>query len=251
MAAYDNHLKQIRLNGFLGLLERDGYVVFPGMVPAERVEPLAAAYDVAVASAPLEDVRVGRMTTRVNGVLSRVAELDGLLVNNTLLEAARRIIGGPFKLSSLHARTLRSGSSSEELHVDVQRESDAWPIASFILMVDAFRPDNGATRFVPSSQRSLSIPQEGAVENAAGADRSVLACGAAGSLLVFNGSTWHGHTANVSSEPRRSIQGAFVPRAAQAAIDWNTRLPSEMLNRMGPLARYVLALPGNDRDVVA
>jgi ectoine hydroxylase-related dioxygenase (phytanoyl-CoA dioxygenase family) len=128
------------------------------------------------------------------------------------------------------------------LHVDVRRESEAWPLVSFILMVDAFRPDNGATRFVPGSQRWLGIPNDGPLDFPAGSELPVLACGQAGSLLVFNGSTWHGHTANVSSEPRRSIQGAFIPRDGQAAVDWGMRLPPETLARMGSLARYVLAV---------
>jgi hypothetical protein len=93
-------------------LERDGFVVFPGAVLAEQLERLAAAYDVAVAFAPPEDVRVGRTTTRVDGVLTRGAEFDGVFVHPPLLEASCRIIGGPFKLSSLHARTLRPGASS-------------------------------------------------------------------------------------------------------------------------------------------
>jgi hypothetical protein len=52
------------------------------------------------------------------------------------------------------------------------------------------------------------------------AGEQVLACGPAGSLLIFDGSTWHGHSANVSGGSRRSVQGAFIPRARHAAVDW-------------------------------
>jgi len=180
------------------------------------------------------DVRVGRTTTRVDDFVSRGPEFDDLYVFPPLLEAAYRVIGGPFKLSALHARTLRPGAAAQELHVDVERESDAWPLAGFILMVDAFRSDNGATRFVPGSHRRAGTPTA--------ADSSVLACGPAGSLIVFNGSSWHGHSANTSAEPRRSIQGAFIPREAQAAVDWGSRVPPETLTRLGELARYILAV---------
>jgi ectoine hydroxylase-related dioxygenase (phytanoyl-CoA dioxygenase family) len=71
----------------------------------------------------------------------------------------------------------------------------------------------------------------------------VLACGAAGSLLVFNGSTWHGHTANASDQPRRSMQGAFIPRDGRAATDFAARMQPETRARLSPLARTVLALP--------
>jgi len=50
-------------------------------------------------------------------------------------------------------------------------------------MVDEFREENGATRFVPGSHHWLSVP-EGAMSDLR-ADRAgqVLACGPAGSLL--------------------------------------------------------------------
>jgi ectoine hydroxylase-related dioxygenase (phytanoyl-CoA dioxygenase family) len=74
-------------------------------------------------------------------------------------------------------------------------------------------------------------------------EAEVLACGAAGSLLVFNGSTWHGHTANTSNRPRRSIQGAFIPREGRAATDFAARMQPETRARLSALAHTVLALP--------
>lgn len=35
----------------------------------------------------------------------------------------------------------------------MRRDSADWPLVGFILMIDEFRPDNGATRFVPGSHR--------------------------------------------------------------------------------------------------
>ncbi len=70
----------------------------------------------------------------------------------------------------------------------------------------------------------------------------MLACGEAGSLLVFNGSAWHGHTANTSSGPRRSLQGAFIPREGRAGTDFAARMQPETRARLGPVAQYVLAL---------
>jgi ectoine hydroxylase-related dioxygenase (phytanoyl-CoA dioxygenase family) len=73
-------------------------------------------------------------------------------------------------------------------------------------------------------------------------DGQVLASGPAGSLIIFNGSAWHGHTANTSDEPRRSVQGAFIPRDGRAAVDFSGRMRSETRARLGPLAQYVLGL---------
>jgi ectoine hydroxylase-related dioxygenase (phytanoyl-CoA dioxygenase family) len=54
----------------------------------------------------------------------------------------------------------------------------------------------------------------------------VKACGAAGSLIVFDGSTWHGHGANATAGWRHSVQGAFIPRAAAPAVRLRA-LPAE------------------------
>ena len=38
------------------------------------------------------------------------------------------------------------------------------------------------------------------------------------------------------------IQGYFVRRDANSGMDWAARIPPETLARLGPLARYVLAI---------
>jgi ectoine hydroxylase-related dioxygenase (phytanoyl-CoA dioxygenase family) len=121
------------------------------------------------------------------------------------------VIGQPFKLSSMLARTLEPGAPAQQLHVDVKRDADGWPLIGFIVMVDDFHAENGATRFVPGSHLLPREPAEWA-EEATGPDEGQLpACGPAGSIIIFNGSVWHGHGANRSMKRRRSIQGGFCP----------------------------------------
>ena len=223
-------------------LQERGFAVIPGPVPPDRMERLTDAYTAAMASATGEDLRVGSTSTKLSDLVNRGAAFDDLYVFPPLLDACCRVIGGPFKLSSLHTRTLRPRTRAQELHVDVPRDSRDWPLLGFIVMVDEFRPDNGATRFVPGSHQWPRTPADGVFDERAPYDGEILACGRAGSLLVFNGSTWHGHTANTSSAPRRSIQGAFIPRAGGAAIDFAARMQPETHTRLSPLARQVLAL---------
>jgi hypothetical protein len=220
-----------------------GFVVLPGVVAGEGLERLTTAYDEAVALATGDDIKVGSTSTKVSDMVNRGVAFDSLYVCSPLLAACRQVIGGPFKLSSFQARTVRPGAHAQELHVDVPRNSADWPLLGFILMVDDFRSDNGTTRFVPGSHRWSSTPEDTMSDVRAAHDAEVLACGAAGSLLVFNGSAWHGHTANTSNGPRRSIQGAFIPREGRAATDFAARMQPETRARLNALARSVLALP--------
>ena len=223
-------------------LDDRGFVVLPDVVPLGQIEALAQAYDASVLEATGSGLRVGSTSNRLDDFVNRGLPFEALCLVPPLLEACCHVVGRPFKLSSFHARTVRAGSASQEMHVDVRRDTADWPLLGFIFMVDDFRPDNGATRFVPGSHRWTHTPPEATSDVPADHDGQLLACGGAGSLLVFNGSAWHGHTANRSDRPRRSLQGAFIPRDGHAGTDFAARMSPETYARLGPLGQWVLAL---------
>jgi ectoine hydroxylase-related dioxygenase (phytanoyl-CoA dioxygenase family) len=95
-------------------------------------------------------------------------------------------------------------------HQDVAPGADGYPLVGFIFMVDEFRFENGATRFIAGSQKG---PQPSA--DAVACD----ACGQAGSMLIFDGTAWHGHgetapTAHAAQFKVLSFPRAIQPRAA-------------------------------------
>jgi ectoine hydroxylase-related dioxygenase (phytanoyl-CoA dioxygenase family) len=126
--------------------------------------------------------------------------------------------------------------------VDYERDREGWTMIGFIFMIDEFRRDNGATRFLPGSHNWSTVPDESIHDPRADDENQIVACGPAGSLIVFNGSVWHGHTANSSDEPRRSIQGAYIRREAPSGENLAERMCPDTLARIGPLAKYVLAV---------
>jgi ectoine hydroxylase-related dioxygenase (phytanoyl-CoA dioxygenase family) len=177
-----------------------------------------------------------------HGFVNRGPEFNALYVYQPVLEACCRTIGQPFKLSSLLARTVRPRSQAQALHADYERDADGWPMVGFILMVDEFRGDNGATRFVPGSHEWAIVPDGLMNDPQADYEGQVVACGSAVSVIVYNGSVWHGHTANSSGEPCRSIQGAYIRREARSGGDLPARMRPATLARISPLAKYLLAV---------
>lgn len=141
----------------------------------------------------------------------------------------------------MHGRAVKANSTAQPLHVDFQRDADGWPMVGFIFMIDEFRSDNGATRFLPGSHTWQTAPKD-AMSDPAADHEQVLACGPAGSVIVYNGSIWHGHSPNRTSEPRRSIQGAYIRREARPAVNQAARIRQETLDRIGPLAKYLLVV---------
>ena len=225
----------------MAALQESGFVVLAGPYPVDQLGVVVDAYDMEVSAAVGDDIRTGSTSTRVVDFVNRGPVFDPLYVYPPLLDAAARISGPSFKLSSLNARTLRPGSAVLDIHVDVERDSTDWPLLGFILMIDAFTPDNGATRFIPGSHHWGDPPGDGRLQEYSA--QLVSACGPAGSLLMFNGSTWHGQGINSSNRSRRSLQGAFIPREGRAGTDFCRRMSSETRARLGAIARHVLGVP--------
>jgi hypothetical protein len=215
----------------LHALQVDGFIVLHGVVPQARLEKLTQRYDQAISGAAPDDIKVGSTTTRVGDFVNLNEEFDDIYLNPPLLQACCRIIGRPFKLNTMHARTLRPRSPAQRLHVDFSSDAQGWPMVGFIVMVDDFTPENGATCFIPVSQGLEAPPASFSL---------IPACGPAGSMIVYNGSVWHGHGPNHTDTRRRSIQGAYIRRTETPAENLPAHMRPETLARIGALAKYLL-----------
>src|SRR5947208_2486118 len=109
-----------------------GYAVIEGPVAHDRCGQLAAAYDAAVLAAHPDDVSVSS-STRVHDFVNRGQSFDELYIYGPLLAACCYIIGRPFKLSTMLARTLEPGAPAQNLHVDFKSDADGWPMIGFII----------------------------------------------------------------------------------------------------------------------
>ena len=218
------------------MLADTGYAVVPGPFDGATLDHLIARYDDAVAQAGPGDLANGSTSVRVNGLLRHSPLFAAIFSHPPLLDAATDLIGGPFKLSAFHGRNVRPGAVAQTLHQDVAPGKDGWPLLGFILMVDAFAIGNGATRFLPGSQQLADVAPDLRDQHP---DQRP-ACGPVGTMILFHGSVWHGHGANLTGAWRRSIQGAMIPHDARAAVDYRRDLPPEAWSRLPLAARRLL-----------
>lgn len=243
----DEYFQHIRSGGTLPHqsvreLVESGFVIIPGPTSGDLFDELSAAYDEVMALASGPDFKIASATTRMSDLLSYGPVFDEIYLYPPLLEACSHVVGEPFKLSSFLARTLRAGMPAQELHTDLPRNSEDAPLLGFILMIDPFREENGATRFVPTSHNWTDLPRDRLADTREKYSGEVLGCGERGTMIIFNGAIWHSHTANVTPDARRSIQGYFVRRTARPGFDFRNRLLPGSRARIGPLARHLLAL---------
>jgi hypothetical protein len=244
--AVHSQLQQARssesLPQFVRQITDSGLVIIHGPHSGERLIKLVADYDEMMGLASGPEFSIGSTTTRMSDLLNHGPAFDEIFLYPPLHEVCLNVIGEPFKLSSFLARTLRPGSTSQALHADLTRDSQDAPLLGFIFMVDPFREDNGATRFIPHSHKWPDLPSGSPPDAKGSYPGEVLALGEAGTMIIFNGAIWHGHTANVSGDPRRSIQGYFVRRKARSGTDFLRSLRPATQARISPTARYLLGL---------
>lgn len=254
--AMDEGLQQIWSSGALSgkliqQLIESGFATIPGPLSRDPFNQLTVAYDEVMAAATGPDFKLASTTTRMSDLLNHSSVFDDVFLYPPLLEACNHLIGEPFKLSSFLARTLRPGTPAQELHADLARNSDDAPMPGFIFMIDPFGRENGATRFVPTSHSWPDLPSDRLANTRTMYPGELLGCGDAGAMILFDGAIWHGHTANVTPHPRRSIQGYFVRRNARSGFDFRNRLLPGTRTRMSALARYLLAFDDSQQPTDA
>ena len=204
------------------------------MLAAQGFGQSIAVFKSAVKSGGHADDRSFRHALAPDGVYPVLLEKD-------LLHALCILIR-PHAFKPKAGNCAEAGTPAQELHSDLARDSEDAPLLGFILMIDSFRQENGATRFVPTSHNWTDLPCDRFSDARAKCSGEVLGCGGRGTMIIFNGAIWHGHTANVTSDSRRSIQGYFVRRSARSGFDFRNRLRAAARSRMSPLARYLLEL---------
>ena len=115
------------------------------------------------------------------------------------------MLAGPIFLSQDEGREPLQGGGHRPLH----RDGVGSRAVAALVFLDAYGPDNGATRLVP---RHLD---EGEPDEAA----SLITSGEAGDILVFDADLPHGATRNRSGARRRSLLLSFMQERHRASQD--------------------------------
>lgn len=159
-----------------------------------------------------------------------------------VLAAISYVLSGDLKLSSLNYRSALPGYGLQSLHCD-------WPCAvvhgdyrvcNSIWLLDDFTPENGATRAVPGTHRSGSMPHE-VMENPMGNHKDqVHLLGRAGSVFVFNSHVWHGGTNNQTGEPRRALHSYFCRRSEVQQLSQQAFLSPGTVEDLSDIDRVIL-----------
>ncbi|MEQ1503368.1 MAG: phytanoyl-CoA dioxygenase family protein [Myxococcota bacterium] len=190
-------------------LDRDGFVVVPGVLDPDTVDRLRAAFDGPVVVAEptgTQHVELGPDTPHLDA-------WTALADHPVLVPAAHQLLGDVATGVRVHGRNPRPGFGQQGLHADAPLRGPDDPVFGLtsLWMLDPFTVDNGATRVVPGSHRPLRpLPKHLAQPNARH-PHEVVVTGPAGAVLLFSAHLWHSGRENRSTGPRRTVQLVVRP----------------------------------------
>ena len=158
------------------------------------------------------------------------------LMNPVLLAITTYLLGYSSVLSSMSCFIKGRNKSTFALHTDTLIPS---PLPAHALICNAtylltdFTKENGATAFVPGSHKFCRTPsaQESIVGGEDGHPDAVAAEGAAGSLMIFHGNTWHGAFNRTQPGLRVSMPVLMARPNMRTEEDLFGAVPQEMIDR--------------------
>ena len=237
---------------------RDGYLLFPGVLPQTEVDRLGAAVDRLYQRIVMQSDKPDP-TRRMDalGVLHEDQAFIDLIDHPSMFGVVLDVLG-PYIQFGLATATYHPPNPRYTgfLHVDggphltrIRVSETSWPLRVEVLwfLTDVSQPDMGNIVFVPGSHLR-PFPEEGGFDEfgelpAATTPGTTQVLARPGDALVFTHSLWHGGAADRSTVTRKNIQYGYnqmffrnfdydpIPAAVMAAATPRQR---RLLGDMGP-----------------
>ena len=237
-------------------LDRAGYAILTDVLSRDEVrEARQALADEIAREEAIDESRVHRFELEgldpddTNRRLKRLPDRHRLfrapLEHPAVLDLTRHILGPTllnesYLVHSYDANVTRPGGRAQHLHLDRTKLYDGHttPLQSrFILCLDPFDAENGATRLVPGSHLwNDRIDMSGNTYY-----ESVPAEAPAGSLVIYTDMLLHGTGANVSADRERaSLNFGYCPPWCRPMINYPVALDPTVMEGSSRTLRQLL-----------
>ena len=226
-------------------LDRDGFLLLPGLIEPEWLEQLRQTYETLMAKeGALAGIEVHQEagTRRLSDLVNKGQVFDRIYTHPKVLAGVYHFLRRDFKLSSLNGRDALPGHGHQGFHADWGQAFDGkfFSVVNSIWMLDDFTVENGATRVVPGRHRWPGLPKDQLADPAAPHPEEVLLLAPAGSVGIFNAHLWHGGTTNRSNNTRRALHCFFTARDLPQQLNQAEYIRKQTYDRISPAARYIL-----------
>jgi ectoine hydroxylase-related dioxygenase (phytanoyl-CoA dioxygenase family) len=230
------------LASHLERMSRDGYTVVEGVIDAEAVRALrddVHRLERELTTRPAPNLFEGVRTLRIYNLLAHGAIYHDIPIHPRVLPIIEGVLDRGCLVSSLSSIDIGPDETAQPLHADDQLIPLPKPHVSIICntmwALTDFTEANGATRLVPGSHRAERSPQPfGEPVETVAAEMP------AGSVLVFDGSIWHGGGANRSDEFRLGIAMNYCAGWLRQQENQQLGIPVEIARSFPPRLRKLV-----------
>ncbi|HEX4461553.1 MAG TPA: phytanoyl-CoA dioxygenase family protein [Polyangia bacterium] len=219
-------------------LANDGYTIIEDAFPLAFADALLAdlsRLEVALGEGGGKNIFEGFATVRIYNLLARGKLFEAIPVHETVLALVEGVIGKGALVSSLSSIAIGPGERAQPIHADDQLIPLPKPhvpiICNSMWALTDFTDDNGATRILPGSHLAPAHPELGR-EYA-----TVAATMRRGSILVFDGSVWHGGGANRTTERRVGIAMNYCAGWMRQQENQQLGIPLDVARGFSPTLR--------------
>jgi ectoine hydroxylase-related dioxygenase (phytanoyl-CoA dioxygenase family) len=229
-------------------IEADGYVVIHDLLDGRELDPIRRQLEAQLADAPYgRNDFEGFHSQRLYALLAKAPAVAALVAHPAVLAIIDELLHPGYLLSANIAIKVHPGETAQMLHAD--DGYCTWPRprpavgVSAVWAMDDFTADNGSTEVVPGSHTwgsSAVQPEDGDPP----VDRIEMA---AGSVVVFLGTTLHRGGANRSRHTRLGITPQYcepwMRQIENMALAIPPRLAKPLPSRVQELLGYSVCPP--------
>ncbi len=223
-------------------IAKDGYSIVEDVFDAALADALVA--DVArltraLGEGPGKNLFEGFHTVRVYNLLAHGKLYEQIPVHDRILPIVEEVLDRGCLVSSLSSIEIGPGEAAQPVHADDMLIPLPKPhvplVCNTMWALTDFTEQNGATRLLPGTHLAADNPELGRVY-----DGTVPAVMRRGSVLVFNGSIWHGGGANRTGETRLGIAMNYCTGFLRQQENQQLGIPRDVAKGFSPRLRKLV-----------
>jgi ectoine hydroxylase-related dioxygenase (phytanoyl-CoA dioxygenase family) len=222
-------------------IERDGFTILEGVIEPDLVDEIAAdleRLERVTNEGVGKNIFEGFHTVRLYNLLAHGKVYERVPVHENVLPIVTGVLDSGCLVSSLSSVAIGAEEAPQPLHADDMIIGLPRPhqplVCNTMWAITDFTEENGATRIIPGSHRREDTPILGThYESAAAVMKR-------GSVMVFNGSIWHGGGANKTSARRVGIAMNYCAGWIRQQENQQLGIPREIAKGFSPRLRKLV-----------
>ncbi|MEO7091714.1 MAG: phytanoyl-CoA dioxygenase family protein [Polyangiales bacterium] len=223
-------------------VQQDGYTIVEDAIEPALLDGLAsdlARLEAELDARPATNLFEGQKTVRIYNLLARGRVFEQVPVHDKILPIVEGVLDRGCLVSSLSSIAIGPGETPQPLHADDMLIPLPRPhvplVCNTMWALTDFTDDNGATRVIPSSHLRDQAPELGRTY-----EDTIPAVMKRGSVLVFNGSLWHGGGENRTAQRRIGIAMNYCAGWIRQQENQQLGIPLETARAFSPRLRKLV-----------